>query len=275
MFTLKPDVRPVTAPTLCFSTLGCVELELEEALALAKSYGLQAIELRGLGGTLDLPEYFKSRFGVPDRLAACFADHGVWPASMDASTSLAEAGDIERAELRALLPWATATGAGQVRVFDGGDTGSDAELRHMGLTLDWWDELDPSLPLAVETHDAIAQPHVLDKFLELYPKTRILWDTHHTWQAGNEGPAVTWGKLRGRTAHLHVKDSVRSGDGHLSVPPGAGSFPHRELMTALSRAPVVISLEWERYWHPEIGRIEPALSGFAALYSTLTHGRTT
>lgn len=260
---------------LCFSTLGCVDLQLEEALALAKTYGLRAIELRGLGGTLDLPAYFESRFGNPERLADCFADYAIWPASMDASTRLAKSGDAERAELSALLPWASATGSGQIRVFDGAATGSDAELMHMELMLDWWDDKSPPLPLAVETHDLLAEPQVLDRLLERCPKARILWDTHHTWAAGNEVPSVTWNKLLGRTAHLHVKDSVRSGDCYTLVPPGTGAYPHAELMAVLAGARVVVSLEWERHWHPEIGPIELALDGFIALYSALSHDGTT
>lgn len=262
------------APTLCFSTLGCTDAELEDVLALARAHGLKAVELRGLGRTLDLPGYFETRFANPGRLAGCFADYGVWPASMDASASLVGAGRAERAELDALLPWARASETGQIRVFDGGTTGSDGELESMAPLLDWWAEKGTQLALAIETHDCLAQPSVLQRFVSLYPQARLLWDTHHTWHVGHELPSTTWTKLRGRTTHLHVKDSVKSSDRRTYVPPGAGTFPHRDLIAALSGEPVVISLEWERHWYPEIGPIEPALAAFVGLYSTPVSERT-
>ena len=52
-----------------FSTLGCPDFTLEEALALATKHGLEAIELRALGGTVDLPAYFTEQFGTPGALA--------------------------------------------------------------------------------------------------------------------------------------------------------------------------------------------------------------
>ena len=38
---------------LCFSTLGCSELSLEDIVCLAKAYGISAIEVRGIGGVLN------------------------------------------------------------------------------------------------------------------------------------------------------------------------------------------------------------------------------
>jgi hypothetical protein len=50
------------------STLGCPEFSLGDALALAGRHGLEGIELRALGGTVDLPAYFAKRFGTPEQL---------------------------------------------------------------------------------------------------------------------------------------------------------------------------------------------------------------
>src|SRR5688572_7312268 len=127
-------------PTLCYSTLGSIHLELEEALRFARGNGLETIELRGLGGHLDLPAYFEARFGTPARLVECFADHGVAAAAMDTSVRIIEAGEGERLNLTALRPWALAARAPSIRVFDGGSTGSVAELAAIGPLLAWWQE---------------------------------------------------------------------------------------------------------------------------------------
>ena len=38
---------------LCFSTLGCTEKTLDEVISLAKKYGIESLEIRGLCGILD------------------------------------------------------------------------------------------------------------------------------------------------------------------------------------------------------------------------------
>ena len=49
----------------CFSTLGCPELSLEAVIALAGKYDIECVELRALGGTLNLAEYFNAHYGTP------------------------------------------------------------------------------------------------------------------------------------------------------------------------------------------------------------------
>ncbi|HEY9248073.1 MAG TPA: sugar phosphate isomerase/epimerase, partial [Rariglobus sp.] len=57
-----------------FSSLGCVELTLDESFALASRYELDAVELRGLGGSLDVPGWLAQTYGSPEALAAHVAD---------------------------------------------------------------------------------------------------------------------------------------------------------------------------------------------------------
>ena len=46
------NIMEETTMKLCFSTLGCVEKTLSESLSLARSLGMNAIEIRGVGGIL-------------------------------------------------------------------------------------------------------------------------------------------------------------------------------------------------------------------------------
>ena len=130
---------------LCFSTLGCSELELEAALGLAGSHGLGAIELRGLGGTLDLPAYLETRFSTPDQLKDLLRSQPVAVVAMDTSVEAACAGPGDRKELLDLLPWALAAGTPRIRVFDGGEAGSEAELAGIASLLSWWEQQNESL----------------------------------------------------------------------------------------------------------------------------------
>src|SRR2546423_1618985 len=50
------------------SSLGCPEFTLDQTLALAAKHGLDGVELRALGGTVELPAYFIQHFGTPEAL---------------------------------------------------------------------------------------------------------------------------------------------------------------------------------------------------------------
>jgi sugar phosphate isomerase/epimerase len=250
----------------CFSTLGCGELELEDVLGLAVRRRIPAVELRTLAGRNALPEYFETRYRTPERLRDAVAAFPIRIVSLDSSCHAIGSTGAERAELVALSPWAAALGASAFRVFDGGEHGDDRELASMRSLFDWWQTHEHAPELIIETHDALAHPAALRNFLELYPAVGILWDTHHTWKDGKEMPSATWAYLRGRTRHLHVKDSIPQ-QGY--VAPGLGEFPFGELIDTL-RADAfdgVISLEWERHWYPELPPIETALDGFDKVLS--------
>ena len=252
--------------TPCFSTLGCGELDLEDVLELAVRRHLPAVELRTLGGRNDLPDYFERRYGSPDRLARALAEYEVRIVSLDSSCDAVGTTPAGRAELLALSPWAAAIGGPAIRVFDGGLQGDEAELGSMRELFDWWQGMDMGPQLIVETHDALARPGALQRFIELYPSIGVLWDTHHTWKEGGELPSITWSRLRGRTRHLHVKDSLAQGG---YVVPGTGDYPFAELLEVLEFDAFdgVLSLEWERHWYPDLPPIDQALDGFARVLS--------
>jgi sugar phosphate isomerase/epimerase len=271
--------------TLAFSTLGCGQLELSDVLELARHRGLPAVELRTLGGSTDILAYFEDRFGEPDRLRTVIDGSGIEIVSVDTSVNAIDASEGDRAMLVELMPWVAATGAKRIRIFDGGTTGDNSEITRVVELIDWWtlrkNEEGWQADLAVETHDALAQPDALQRFLDRSPNGQILWDTHHTWKDGGEAPARTMERLLGRTSHLHVKDSVETsiGGGFRYVPPGAGDFPYGDLVTAIQSARFegIVSLEWERYWYPDLLPLEIALDGFQRTLSMLsspsTHAR--
>ncbi|MDB4385711.1 sugar phosphate isomerase/epimerase, partial [Opitutaceae bacterium] len=123
-----------------FSSLGCEELELDEVFALAAKHAVAAVELRALGGTIDLAEYFERNFGTPARLAERVTASGIAVVGLDASCRLIADDREGEAELLALAPWAESLGGIPIRVFDGGENLSDAEIS-MGLRRwDWWQE---------------------------------------------------------------------------------------------------------------------------------------
>ncbi len=250
-----------------YSTLGSPALGLEETLALAARHGLAGVELRALGGTIDLPTHFTATYGTPEALAARMAGQPMRIFSLDTSLHLAHPTAEEREAFLKFLPWAEAIGVPRLRVFDGGKVGDAATHQAMAETVAWWRQLRAEnhwqADLMVETHDALCTTASIRGFLALAPGTGILWDTHHTWKTGGEDPLVTWRAIAPHVVHMHVKDSV-------SIPgpkhpfsyrlPGDGEFPMaplREVLRAGYHGPM--SLEWERLWHPELAPVEDAL----------------
>lgn len=253
----------------CFSTLGCAELELDEVIALALRHGIDVIELRVLGGSVDLPVYFVQHFGTPDKFAAHVAASGVTITALDTSLSLNGSTDEEwQRDTEAFLPWAEALGGVDLRVFDGGEANDAAAIAKMASRVNWWQALRMERgwqsDLMIETHDSLFTVEANLALLAAAPSARILWDSHHTWKRGGEDPVETWRALSPHVVHVHVKDSVsKPSENHpySYVPPGEGEFPAAPMMEILrSEYAGPVSLEWEKLWHPYLTPLDGALA---------------
>ncbi len=251
-----------------FSSLGCPALGLDDVLALARAHGYDGIELRTLEGTTDLPSVLQRRLGSPVDRRPDLVPPVV---ALDASLRLVDGTPADRAGLLALAPWAESLGVHHLRVFDGGKAGAAGEFARAASTVAWWREERRrhgwQVDLMVETHDSLFTADAVLRLVAAFPGIKILWDAHHTWKQGGEGPRETWRKIREHVVHVHIKDSVaRPSDGlpYTYVPPGEGEFPAADLLAVLRREfGGVVSLEWERYWHPAIPPLEVALAAAA------------
>ncbi len=252
----------------CLSTLGCPDASLDEVLSLARRHGIGAVELRSLGGTVELADYLAREFGSPARLAARMRGEAVRIVALNASLHLVGATDAERAQLLALAPWAEALGVRRLRVFDGGKHADATEFAAAAETLRWWRQLRSErgwqTDLMVETHDSLITAAAVQRFLTALPGTVLLWDAHHTWRKGGEDPVATWRAIRASVVHVHVKDSVAVPSARhpfTYVLPGAGGFPIAPLLAALHADNFAgpVSLEWEKLWHPYLPPLDEAL----------------
>ncbi len=267
LVTLQPR-HPMMLHT--FSTLGCPELDLDASIALAARHGYFTLELRTLNGTTDLPAWFQEHYGSPAGLAAHLKQRHVKVCALGTSFKLIGHDDIDRAQLEHFVKWADEADVPWLRVFDGGKHGSHAEVAEAAATLKWWREQriknNWAVELMVETHDGFVTSRALHELISHCPQISILWDVHHTWKKGGESPTETWKTIRNHVVHLHVKDSVSTPSPTGSHPytyvlPGDGEYPMAELRTALKTDKYngVISLEWERMWHPYLPELDKAL----------------
>jgi sugar phosphate isomerase/epimerase len=250
----------------CFSTLGCPQLSLRAAAELAQTHAIPMVEVRTVSGSNDLPTTLGTEFGKPADLTAYLADAGISVPVVGSSHRLI--GDtFDFGQLQHLAEWADAAGAHFVRIFDGdGDALDGDKLDVAQSRLQQWQGLRIAhgikVQLLIETHGVLCANQTLETFCDRLPEAAILWDSHHTWAAGN-ALAETRQIIGPRLAHLHVKDSVmRDGKRHY-VLPGSGAFPVGELVDLLARFPpasAAISLEWEKHWHPELPDLDSALA---------------
>ena len=254
----------------CFSSLGCPEASLDATLALAAGQGIPAVELRGLGGTIDLPAYFAQHFASPAVLGAHVRALGAAGRIVAVNLSLRLIGTsaAEREQLTAVMPWVEALRVPWLRVFDGGRAADATEIAEAGSTLAWWQELRQrqgwKAQVMVETHDSLLTADKISRLLHARPDTAILWDSHHTWRKGGEDPLQTWAAIRPRVVHIHVKDSIgvpSAKHPFTYVLPGNGGFPIAPLLAQLQRDGYAshVSLEWEKQWHPYLPPLEHAL----------------
>jgi sugar phosphate isomerase/epimerase len=247
------------------STLGCPEHTLDAALDLARRHGLEAIELRTLEGTTDLPALFAQRFGSPSALAAHLASAAVKVVALDTSFRLCGAQPGDWDALLAFVPWAEALGVRWLRVFDGGGPGQpqDEALSTLARWRAHRAATGGAADLMIETHDSLFTAEAINAFVARAGGAAILWDSHHTWKKGAEDPLVTWRAIRSHVVHVHVKDSVaRPSARHpfTYVLPGDGEFPIAPLRAVLDREFAgAVSLEWERQWHPYLPPLDDAL----------------
>ena len=251
---------------IAFSTLAFPEATLSEAAALGRSLGYAGIELRLDDGQLiDSSMSATKRVRVKQTIAAARLPI----VSVDSSIILTAEG--AGPELRQFLELANDWESPLIRVY-GGPLAEEPGTRRAQME-GAAAVLQEAIPLAerlgvaiaIETHDSFSASSVVAELLAMVQSKWVgaLWDTHHPHRMG-ERPAEVYENIGPRVLHVQVKDARRSvahKGGWQLVPLGEGEVPVREIISLLAAGGYggYISVEWEKYWHPEIEEPEIAL----------------
>jgi sugar phosphate isomerase/epimerase len=257
---------PVKTLPIAFSTLAFPDATLAEATTLGRSWGYAGVELRIIDGKLidsSLPP--AERVRVKQTVAAARLPI----VSVDSSILLTA--DDAGPELRRFLELANDWESPLIRVYGGPLTEEPsarrAQIEAAARVLQGAVPLAERLGVAVaiETHDSFSASSVVAELLEMVDSKWVgaLWDTHHPHRMG-ERPAEVYEHIGPRVLHLQVKDARRSAahkGGWQLVPMGEGEVPVREIIGLLVAGGYrgYISVEWEKYWHPEIEEPQIAL----------------
>ena len=255
------------------STLGCHELDLPSICQLAENQGIHHLEIRSLADCLNLPEYLDANYpDDPGAVKKILQQHGQNVIALNAGFNLIGADEAAREELLGFARWAELLDIPFIRVFGGGSMSeplTESDLAEAVENLKWWqsqsDQHQWKTRIALETHTGFSSSDRCLQLQEAYGSPiDIIWDTHHTWKLGNESALETWTKMGSMIRHIHIKDSV-------SVPSarhpysycllGEGEFPADEVFSVLrdNNFKGVVSLEWERKWHPYLDDLDTAL----------------
>lgn len=258
-----------------FSTLGCPEYTLDQVLKTAQTFNMDCVEIRALENEVDLPKYFTQKGITPDQLKERCEESGIQIAALNSSLKLTSEQSEWAETLEAWAPWIVAAKIPGVRVFDGLCEGDfEAWIQKAKALAQYWKQLKAErgweFDLIIETHDTLLGSTTILEFMQategVFP---ILWDAHHTWRKGGEAWADTWQACRQHIQHIHTKDSI-------GVPSARHPFTYAdygkgemnpEALSKLlldSKYTGVLSLEWERMWHPYLAPLEDALSDFCA-----------
>jgi sugar phosphate isomerase/epimerase len=261
---------------LAFSTLGCPNYELEDVLRAAREYGFAGVELRALGGGLDLlarPEFAPSAVGGTRRrlegegLSVCCVDTSCVfhdPCAEERRRQVETA--VRHCELAAAL------GSPLVRVFpDKVQPGATREetRRFIAESLRAAAERAPGgVRVGLETHGDFAAAEETVEIVRRagHPGVAIIWDVANSLAAGGEvGEAAR--AVAPHLAHVHLRDArpVEGREHWLPVLAGRGLVPFAAVFEALGGVGYdgFVSFEWEKYWNPEIEEPEVALPDFA------------
>ncbi|MFL6208655.1 MAG: sugar phosphate isomerase/epimerase family protein [Pyrinomonadaceae bacterium] len=262
---------------LSFSTLGCPDWGLDKIAQAAREFGYQGIELRAVGGDLDLlkrPEFQPQTIEATRQLLAernvsvCCVDTSCRFDSRDAGERREQ---IEIAVSHAEL--AAALGAPLIRIFPDKIQADATRAETRDQIASCLGEVARCAPAGVrvglETHGDFARGAAAAEIVKLadHPSVALIWDVANSLAAGDsiDEAART---VASQLAHVHLRDAraVAGREHWLPVLAGRGAISFAGAVAALQGLNYngYISFEWEKYWHPEIEEPEVALPDFVA-----------
>ena len=271
---------------LAFSTLGCPNWELPQIIAGARKWGYGGVELRAVGGSLDLLEHAEFSTGRVAMTRKHFEDEGVEVCCVDTSCVFHSPDASERANqvkiALAHAELAAKLGAPLIRVFPDKIQSGAARAE----TRDWIatclrqvaERVPDGVDVGLETHGDFARAEYAAEIARLanHSRVKLIWDVANSVAAGDdiEHAART---VQPYLAHVHLRDAkpVAGSENWLPVLAGTGRVSFAQATAALRALNYegFVSFEWEKYWHPEIEQPEVALPDFMNAIRTLVGER--
>ncbi len=264
---------------LSFSTLGCPDFDWPDIYAMAKDFGFQGIEMRGLGDDIFAVNAKPFRKDVlPKTIAQLKKMHLEIPClSSGCALKFADKTEETKRELKEYMDLAQQLGTPYIRVLGDLTAAPQGEVDD-SLVLKTLQELVPyaeekNVTLLVETNGVYTDTARLRELLDQIESDNVaaLWDIHHPYRFGGESPSQTVQNLGAYIKFAHIKDSVMK-DGQVCYRMmGEGDLPMDDIILALNSINYegYVSLEWLKAYAPELsdaGIVFPHYANFMSQY---------
>ena len=265
---------------LSFSTLACPDFSWTEIYSMAKDFGLDGIEVRGLGKELSAIHAAPFEGKAVDATFLKLKELNLEVSCFSSGCPLKNKENEEKniKELKEYILLAARFSTPFVRILGDLEPQPTGEVDD-GYVVSVLKKLAPfaeenNVTLVVESNGVYADTLRLRKLLDAVgsPAVAALWDVHHPYRYMGETPATTAENLGSYVKYVHIKDSVIDENGSLRyVLMGEGTMPLKEVFAELKKIGYdgYISLEWVKRWSNELcdaGIVVPQFANYMAQY---------
>ena len=247
---------------LAFSTLGCPGWTFEKILDEGQRLGFAGIEIRGIGGEMraeKIPFFFPEN---AEKTKAMVRDKGLTLVGFGTGVNFHDSSLYEDAleEGRQAIDVCTRMGIPSIRVFGDKiieDKVATIERVATGLRTLCEYATGKGVDVLMEIHGDFDRLETVIPVIEKVkdcPEFGILWDIEHSFKVYKDDWRVFYECIKPWIRHTHFKDIVLNEDGFALCLPGEGDIPIGDTYKALEAGGYTgwYSLEWEKYWHPEL-----------------------
>jgi len=264
---------------IAFSTLGCPDFGWTDIYSMAKDFGFDGIEIRGLGKEIFAVKgqpFTESRLPKTiEKLAKL--DLEIPCLSSGCCLKYPEQAEANYQEIVEYITLAAKLGAAYVRILADRDPHPVDEVDD-AVVLQALRRLIPvaeanGVTLLLETNGVYADTKRLCNLLDQVDSDAVaaLWDLHHPCRFAGEKPDTTVQNLGAYIKYVHIKDSVVENGEVKYKMMGEGDLPIDGMMQALRSINYegYITLEWVKRWAPELsdaGVVFPHYANFMERY---------
>lgn len=264
---------------ISFSTLGCPGFEWSDIYSMAKDFGFDGIEIRGLGKdifqgvvnpfsderiekTVSLLK--RMHLSVPCLTTGCVLKN-------------TEGWEETKKEIKEYIDLAVKISAPYLRLLGDRDTmvegkvDDDLVLTHLKDILPYAEQ--NGVVMLIETNGVYADTARLRDLLIRAESDYVaaLWDMHHPYRFMNESPETTVQNLGVYIKHVHIKDSVLANEKVQYRMMGEGDLPVDNMIQALRSLNYegFVSLEWVKTYLPDLespGIVFPQFANYMQQY---------
>ncbi|OPZ92821.1 MAG: Long-chain-fatty-acid--CoA ligase [Firmicutes bacterium ADurb.Bin419] len=268
---------------IAFSTLGCPDFSWNDIYSMAKDFGFDGIEIRGLGSEIfavnaqpfteaQLPHTVKKlselRLEIPCLSSGC-------------CLKFAENVEENHKEIIQYIDLASKLGTPYIRILADLEPHPNGEVDD-SVVLAALQRLAPlaeekGVTLLVETNGVYSDTARLCSLLDHVASDAVaaLWDLHHPYRFAGEKPGKTVHNLGAYIKYVHIKDSIMENGVPKYRMMGEGDLPIDDMMMALRSINYegYVSLEWVKRWATDLddaGVVFPNFANYMERYMEKT-----